>query len=310
MGNYSQELKLLREQMARKRHLEGMQTDLQAQRGQLVEKAAELKTIMLKEQKDVNRLERGSLKAIFYEIVGKKGEKLEQEKREAYAARLKYDTAFRELEAVDSTLRRNKEELETLQTCRQNYERVLKQALEEIKDSGDLKAARVMETEEQYAILAGRIKELTEALDAGQKALDILEQVQTHLTDAEDWGTWDMFGGGLFADLAKYDAMDSAQRAVEQLQVQLRTLKTELVDVSMEADVQVNVDGFLEFADFFFDGLIADWAVMEQIQEATSRVRRTKGQLQDIMKTLRSMEADTRQGLTACEEKLSELAIT
>ena len=38
------------------------------------------------------------------------------------------------------------------------------------------------------------------------------------------------------------------------------------------ADLQVTVDSFLKFADFFFDGLFADWAVLDHINQAQSRV--------------------------------------
>ena len=70
-------------------------------------------------------------------------------------------------------------------------------------------------------------------------------------------------GGGLMADLAKYEELDDAQKQIEQLQVELRRFKTELADVEITADLQVTVDSFLKFADFFFDGLFADWAVLE-----------------------------------------------
>jgi len=32
--------------------------------------------------------------------------------------------------------------------------------------------------------------------------------------------------------------------------------------------MQVNVDGFLRFADYFFDGLFADWAVLDRINQS------------------------------------------
>ena len=35
-------------------------------------------------------------------------------------------------------------------------------------------------------------------------------------------------GGGLMADLAKYEELDDAQEQIEQLQVELRRFKTEL----------------------------------------------------------------------------------
>ena len=42
-------------------------------------------------------------------------------------------------------------------------------------------------------------------------------------------------GGGLMADLAKYEELDDAQEQIEQLQVELRRFKTELSDVEITA---------------------------------------------------------------------------
>jgi len=94
-------------------------------------------------------------------------------------------------------------------------------------------------------------------------------------------------GGGLMADLAKYEELDDAQEQIEQLQVELRRFKTELSDVEITADLQVTVDSFLKFADFFFDGLFADWAVLDHINQAQSRVGKHQGSNQASPRTSR-----------------------
>lgn len=55
---------------------------------------------------------------------------------------------------------------------------------------------------------------------------------------------------------------------MEYLQSQLRAFRTELADVTISADFQVNIDGFLRFADYVFDGIFADWAVLDRINQA------------------------------------------
>ncbi len=102
----------------------------------------------------------------------------------------------------------------------------------------------------------------------------------------------DVMGGGLMADLAKYEELDDAQEQIEQLQVELRRFKTELSDVEITADLQVTVDSFLKFADFFFDGLFADWAVLDHINQAQSRVENTKGQIKRVLALLKKMRED------------------
>ena len=116
-------------------------------------------------------------------------------------------------------------------------------------------------------------------------------------------------GGGLMADLAKYDELDDAQEQIEQLQVELRRFKTELADVEITADLQVTVDSFLKFADFFFDGLFADWAVLDHINQAQSRVENTKSQIKRVLALLKKMREDVDVQIADEKEKQEQLAV-
>lgn len=305
----TQQLKTYREQTARKQHLKAMQADLAVQKRTLMDKTASLKAAFLEEQEDVDRLEGKTLAAMFYELIGKKDDKLAKEKKEAYAARVKYDTAAQELDSVEFRLQSIGEELLTLRDCETAYEQELSRVLADIKDSGDRRAEAVLRLEARIADRERDIKELKEALDAGSAAMSAVDTVLHHLDDAEGWGTWDLFGGGLLADIAKHDALESAQRAVDLLQVRLRSFKTELVDVEMEVNVQITIDGFLGFADWFFDGFFADFAVMDKIEQTSAQVRDTKAKLQSAVHKLRNMTAEAEADIAAAREELTNLAV-
>lgn len=305
----SKELAMWKEKLARKKHLESMVAQQQSRQNGLREKTELLKTAMNIEQKDVDRLEKGGLVAFFYEMIGKKNEKLEKERGEAYAARLKYNAAAEELESLENSLRRNRVELESLADAPAQYEKHLCRVLEEIKASNDPKAAQIMELEQRMVDLQSLLKELREAIAAGKASKADADSAKGHLVDAEDWGTWDMFGGGMLADIAKYDALDSAQAAINRLQTKLSAFRTELVDVSIEAKLQVTIDGFTEFADVFFDGFFADWMVMDQIRTSMESINRVGRQLTEVLGRLTVMETDVLQQIEACKERLSALAV-
>ncbi|MBR6644120.1 MAG: hypothetical protein IKL28_10755, partial [Lachnospiraceae bacterium] len=84
-------------------------------------------------------------------------------------------------------------------------------------------------------------------------------------------------------DGADDDHLDDAQSKISQLQVELRKLKTELSDVEVHADIQVQIEEFLKFADYFFDGLFADWTVMDKIDESISEVKHTKTEIMAVI---------------------------
>ena len=137
-----------------------------------------------------------------------------------------------------------------------------------------------------------------EAIAAGSDALNTAQAILDELGDAEGWATWDLIGGGLISDLAKHSHLDSAQNNVALLQSQLRRFKTELADVgSSVSGLQVNIDGFMRFADYFFDGLFVDWMVLDRIQQSTDQVEETyvriKGVLDWLNKSLEQATART-----------------
>lgn len=306
MAYYDEQLQQLQAQMARTKHLEARMEELRGQRDVLSDQVRELERIKLDEQSDVDRLEGRSLASFFYNVRGKRDEKLNQERREAYAARVKYDAAARELEAVEEDLRRSASELAGLGDCHRRYEAILKEKAAAVKAAGGSAAAEILRLEERCACLESQKRELQEAISAGKTAFGTANQVLSSLDSAESWGTWDLLGGGLLSDLAKHSHLDEAQSAIENLQDQLRRFKTELADVTIQSEMQVNVDGFLRFADYFFDGLFVDWAVLDKISQSQGQVQSTKSQIEGVLSQLNAM-------LNAAEEEQtrtkSELAL-
>ena len=250
-------LKELWQQVAEKKSCEAKQKELTAQRDTLADRLKKLEKSKLAEQADVDRLEGHSLAAFFYQVIGKMDEKLDKERQDAYAARVKYDAALHDLSSVDADLEQIQNRLARLSDCESQYQAALSEKIKSIKVSAHPAAQQIAESESRIAALKVQKRELLEAINAGKTALHTVNEVLETLDNAEGWSTWDVMGGGLMADLAKYEELDDAQKQIEQLQVELRRFKTELADVEITADLQVAVDSFLKFADFFFDGLFA-----------------------------------------------------
>lgn len=309
MTYYDDKLRTLQEKIARSRQLSSMLKELRSQRDTLATRVRELETIKLDEQADVDRLEGRSLASFFYNVIGKMDEQLNKERQEAYAAKVKYDSAVRELEAAESDLHRCESEYNELRGCERQYENTLKEKAAAVKAAGGSNAEEILKLEERHAFLESQKKELREASSAGNSALSTARQVLDSLGSAEGWGTWDLLGGGLLADMAKHSHLDEAQSAIEHLQSQLRRFKTELADVTIHADMQVNVDGFLRFADYFFDGLFADWAVMDKISQSQSQVQSTKSQIESVLSRLSSMMSAVEQEQVQVKNKLDALVL-
>lgn len=309
MKFYDDDLQSLQQKLSRKKHLQALLKELHTQRIELETKVASLKKIMEEDEYDVTRLERRGLASLFYGIVGKKEEKLNEERREAVTSKAKYDVAMQEMNLVQRRISRYEEELTALKDIEMQYAYALKEKVKLLKATATPVSEKILQYEEQISGFENQKKEIREAISAGNKAKNIAEQVLSELDDAEGWGTWDLLGGGLISDLAKHSSLDDAQEEIEHLQVQLRRFKTELADVTIRAEMQVNIDGFLRFADYFFDGLFADWAVLDKIEESQAEVKNIIKQIQAVLDKLALMLASAEKDQKAVQSMLDELII-
>lgn len=111
-----------------------------------------------------------------------------------------------------------------------------------------------------------------EAIEAGERALDSLRGAQKALGSAKNWGLYDLLGGGLIASLIKRDRMKDAADLMEEARRDLRIFEKELRDVELTSGLHIETDDFLAFADFFFDGAVADFLMQTRIAETKERV--------------------------------------
>ena len=131
-------------------------------------------------------------------------------------------------------------------------------------------------------------KEMEEAIWAGERALQSLRIAQSQLNGARNWGLFDMFGGGFLSSAIKHSKMNDATRYMENAKRDLLVFQRELKDVSIPLDLRMEIGSFLSFADFFFDGFVADYLVQSKIAEAREQVDEAIYKVENIIKDLKS----------------------
>ena len=293
----------------KKKRLEAKLSVLRSQNRSVELRVAELKRELESQQADVLRLERVTLSAIFYSLIGKKEERLDKEKQESYGAKLKYDTAALEQRQVCSQIQDMEEQLRELAGIENRYIQLLQEKTQEIRNSGTRQAEELLQLERRITEKQSQKKEISEAIFAGNQAMNTVNEILTDLNDAEGWGIWDLAGGGLMSDLVKHNCLDEAQENVQKLQGELLRFKTELADVSVDAQLQVRVDGFLRFADYFFDGLFADWTVLDHINESQGEVIKVQSQIRQLLSNLTAMLNGINEEITALEQEKKKLVV-
>ena len=134
-----------------------------------------------------------------------------------------------------------------------------------------------------------RQQEISEALMAADMASMSLQKAEELLQKASSWGIWDMLGGGMFTTWIKHSRIDDARTSLEEARRSLRSLRRELMDIDIPADFKIDIGDFLNFADYFFDGLIIDWMVQAKIREASDNVSEAIRRVETLRTRLHEM---------------------
>ena len=283
--------------------------DLNNQQAFFTAKVPELKNILEKEQFDVDNLEGKSVSHMFHTIFGNFDEHLEKERKEALAARLQYDQVVRNLKTVNEQISNLNSEMIQYKLCESTYRELYDIKRDMLLESNSRIADKILLLSDQINITNNHIKEIKEAINAGDQVITHLENATASLNSAQGWGTWDLLGGGLISDLAKHSHIDEATREVEESQRALLNFRTELVDVRISNCIGIEIDGFSKFADFFFDGLIADWNMQSKIHKSQDSVDETKDQVQQVLRKLKSMKEEGALQVEQLKQKMTDLII-
>ena len=303
------ELSLLEAQLTYKKRLEAMAHELREQRAVLQQKVALLEQKMILEKKDVERLEGRSLSAFYYHAFGKMTEKLEGERREYYAARVKYDAAVRELKAVELDLECTEEDLQDLQDCEQRYVRAMEDKRRAIQDSGTPQSRDFLEKEQDLNFLKSQEQELQEAITAGTAALRVANDVVLSLKHVEGLGMFERLGSSFLTDMAKREVLDDAQKNVEQLQIQLQSFNKELSDVKFRDNLGAGMGRLLRFSDTYFENLLTVETPVERLKESIRQVDETRDLILGMLRQLQSRLEEVRHRQVTMQKELNRLIV-
>ena len=281
------ELEQVRQKLDRARKLSAVMEDLKAQHEERKRAAEDALKVLYREQEDVEELERLSFASFLARIRGEQAERLDQERREAVAAKARYDAARRDLEDLEARFRAAQEERAGLEGLRGRWKALMEEKEELLCQAGGERAKRLIQIGCDLDSLGSQIRELDEAICAGNDVGYALDQMIGQLDSAAGWGTWDILGGGMLATMAKHGRMNDAQNAAFQARQAISRFRTELADVSQFRVPDLQVGEFTSFADYFFDGLFVDLYIQDKIGTARRSAEETAAQVEDLLSQLR-----------------------
>ena len=257
-------------------------------------------------RKRLNKLENFSFVNLFRTWIGRQEELLEEEYDQLAAKELKLSESqliFKDLNNEASELASKINTINEPYIVEQIISMENKIQLYYMANDPNM-AVKLNELVEREFLAQQLIIEITEALQAGSEAQEKLLEAAGALDTASDYSTWDTFlGGGIFVTAMKHQELDKSNNYIHSAQRALQRFHNELLDVQeMRHDtLQIETDGFVKFADYFFDDIFSEWSIHSKIATSKNQIRRV---LDDVANTLNELKKK----MALAEETKEQLA--
>lgn len=293
MAVLAEKLENLETRMAQKatlrRKLDRLNNELRA----LEERCRKAQFVMEQAQEEVAQMEKPSPKTVWYRVIGKLREKRMEKQETAWRYGEEWQilcaqrsATYKEIEAL------RKQQLE-LSDCEREYTAIMEAGRKKLLETPGPALEEYSALCEEMAAQESRRKELREAMQAASRAEATVETLLDSLKNAKGWSTWDAVGGGLETDFIKYRKMENAQSIADTLSSQLSVLRDELSDLDNAGELDIRVEGFVRFADWFFDDFISAWCVRSKICDSIDQAEAVKYRLEQLNRRLQESFDDS-----------------
>lgn len=303
---------VLKMEINRREKAKRKQQTLAEQLEAALHKKQEYWTRLKEEQKDVEDLDRFSILKVVRTWTGKQDVIREKEISELAAIEAKYREIEKTVIDLEKDITVNERELEKgdWESLDLEWEQIIEKKKQWLLVNNHAEATRLERLYEQKTILATSIREIIEAITAGNEAKIALKRALKSLEGAKDYSTWDTFlGGGIIATSLKHSKLDESEEAIHYAQRSLQRFHTELLDiqkVSIE-NLSIERDSFVTFADYVFDDIFSAWSTHSKINNSIDRMGQTLQDLSNISDQLQKQLKETQDKLSNVEIEIAQI---
>ncbi|MCK1999119.1 hypothetical protein MPH47_18150 [Psychrobacillus psychrodurans] len=275
-------------------------------------KKQEYWTRLKEEQKDVEDLDRFSILKVVRTWTGKQDVIREKEISELAAIEAKYREIEKTVIDLEKDITVNERELEKgdWESLDLEWKQIIEKKKQWLLVNNHAEATRLESLYEQKTILATSIREIIEAISAGNEAKIALKRALKSLEGAKDYSTWDTFlGGGIIATSLKHSKLDESEEAIHYAQRSLQRFHTELLDIqkiSIE-NIAIERESFVTFADYVFDDIFSAWSTHSKINNSIDRMEQTLQNLSSISDQLQKQLKETQEKQSNVEIEISQI---
>lgn len=303
---------VLKMEINRREKAKRKQQTLAEQLETALHKKQEYWTRLKEEQKDVEDLDRFSILKVVRTWTGKQDVIREKEISELAAIEAKYREIEKTVIDLEKDITVNERELEKgdWESLDLEWEQIIEKKKQWLLVNNHAEATRLERLYEQKTILATSIREIIEAITAGNEAKIALKRALKSLESAKDYSTWDTFlGGGIIATSLKHSKLDESEEEIHYAQRSLQRFHTELLDIQKISfeNIAIERESFVTFADYVFDDIFSAWSTHSKINNSIDRMEQTLQNLSSISDQLQKQLKETQEKQSNVEIEIAQI---
>jgi hypothetical protein len=154
------------------------------------------------------------------------------------------------------------------------------------------------------------LKEINEALKAGERARLKLIEIKNLLDKVEGWGAWG--GTQYMSKYSKTPFVDRARKTAVETRMELRKFEQELKDVYTNLHIKddFTIQAFDHFLGIFYDNLITDWIVRNNLRHTQNSISGTYAKVDRLMASLKHEKGVLERALDDFEKQKLNLIVS
>jgi len=286
MTNLQQQIRITIEKIV---HIDKVDNQLATTQQELDDALAdheELTKKINKELRDVEKIEGLSTKSIFYKILGSREKQIEKERQEYLEISLQYEDTQKSIELLEYEVNLLAAKVKSKDGLVSQLEQLkLRREEEIIKYDAPLrnKLLHLSNQLEQGYILS---KEIEEAKEVAAICHNLLNQIISQLSKVRNWGQWPQQRGrmnNMHRRAQHRQAIDRARNLSYQIKHHINLLDQELRDLGKQLTLNLNPDNLANFSSFFFNNLITDWIMNQQLTQALGSASQARDHIKEVI---------------------------
>ena len=255
---------------------------------------------------DLENLAAQPLRKVFHKILGNTEQQVERERQNYLMYILRHQEEKKKIVANKYQFEILKKKLRSMRNVEEAFEKLLKTKKQQLKYRNKELAKKIIHFETNIRADQSMRKEIKEAVDAGNAALKELTNQKEALIVMGPWRSQIIPSDASKLSYKQKNYINDLLAEISKVNKALDNFIQELSDVSTH--YQLNYDQFVsrisQFLEEFYDGLITDWVLHQEIKVTIHLIDDTMGKVQRILYML---DNDAKNSLA--EEKLDRDAL-